>query len=115
MFWKLWNWEIQKWNYWGFLDEGTEKPVIKDMRKFILEILHQWKNYLPHDDEYINKFKVLNPANYDRSMWIFLADKFPNIIDGNKFSQFIEELDSLEVYDFEKVDSITDLYLRWIK
>jgi len=100
---------------WSLISEEEQLKLAESIREFVLETLHQMKNYLPLQDEYINLFKVFNPVDFDREDWISLVDKFPNIITPEIFSKFIEELDKLEVYNFDKCESLHSMYAKWDK
>jgi len=74
------------------IPEGKEEEFIDQIKEFILEILHQAKYYLPLDDDYVNLWKVLEPENFDRKMWINLADKLKNLVPEESFQSLLMNL-----------------------
>jgi len=77
---------------WSLIPEGKEEEFTDQIKEFILEILHQAKYYLPLDDDYVNLWKVLEPENFDRKMWINLADKLKNLVPEESFQSLLMNL-----------------------
>jgi len=84
------------------VDEHERLVICKKFQDFILQILKEFKYYLPFDDKVLSKISCLDPDNFSNQDWLDLAHLFPNIIKPEEFHLFFDEVSSWAL-DIEKL------------
>ena len=84
------------------VDEHERLVICKKFQDFILQILKEFKYYLPFDDKVLSKISCLDPENFSNQDWLDLAHLFPNIIKPEEFHLFFDEVSSWAL-DIEKL------------
>lgn len=78
------------------IDEEFESQLFQVAQDFVISALERMKHWLPFDNQKLFNTEVIYLKHYDINKWIYLKDKFPNIIPQEDQASFQEQIQRLK-------------------